>query len=150
MKGNSYNKLKLTLLPFLLDFAEDDVHVSEGDVLAVDHSAVLAEFGPVLAVQVFAGSAGVTVDGEAAKRLLQSGQLHRCGRARASFTGPVRLSGKPLGQAVSRLFTVRPQRGRAHVGMLGCLDFKVIEVVSEGGNTTSSDHPCGVRAAVFS
>lgn len=52
---------------FLLDFAEDDVHVSEGDVLAVDHAAVLAELGPVLAVHLLAGSTSVTVDGEASK-----------------------------------------------------------------------------------
>lgn len=55
------------VVPFLLDFAEDDVHISEGDVLAVNHTAVLAEFGPVLAVHVLAGSAGVTMNGKAPK-----------------------------------------------------------------------------------
>lgn len=76
-------------MTFLLDFAEDDVHVREGDALAVNHAAVFAEFGPVLAVHVLAGSARVTVDGEASKRFFQSGQLHRCGRARAAVTGAV-------------------------------------------------------------
>lgn len=76
---------------FLLDFAEDDVHVSEGDALAVNHVAVLAEFGPVLAVHLLARSSCVTVDGEASKRLLQSSQLHRCGRAHASIAGPIGL-----------------------------------------------------------
>ncbi len=55
------------LVPFLLDFAEDDVHVSEGDVLAVNHATVLAELGPVLAVHLLARCASVTVDGEAPK-----------------------------------------------------------------------------------
>lgn len=63
---------------FLLDFAEDDVHVSEGDALAVDHAAVLAEFGPVFAVHLLAGSASVAMDGKASKRFFQSGNLHWC------------------------------------------------------------------------
>lgn len=67
------------LVPSLLDFAEDDVHISEGDVLAVNHATVLAELGPVLAVHLLAGSASVTVNGKATKRLFQSGQLHRRG-----------------------------------------------------------------------
>lgn len=116
---------------FLLDFAEDDVHVGEGDVLAVDHAAVLAQLGPVLAVHLFAGGARVAVDGEAAKRLLQRGHLHRRGRAHPSIAGPVGLGGKPLGRPVFRLFAVRPQRSRAQVGMFGRLDFEVVYVVSE-------------------
>lgn len=91
---------------FLLDFTEDDVHVGEGDVLAVNHATVLAEFGPVLAVHLLAGGASVTVDGEAPERLFQSGHLHRCGRA--SLAGAIRLSGKPFGGPVSGVITVRP------------------------------------------
>lgn len=78
-------------MAFLLDFAEDDVHISEGDALAVDHATVLAELGPVLAVHLLAGSASVTMDGEAPEGLLQSGQLYWCGRPHTSFTGPIRL-----------------------------------------------------------
>ncbi len=42
-KNSIYLAFRAHLVPFLLDFAEDDVHVSEGDVLAVNHAAVLAE-----------------------------------------------------------------------------------------------------------
>lgn len=115
----------------LLDFAEDDVHVGEGDVLAVNHAAVLAELGPVLAVHLLAGGARVAVDGEAAEGLLQRGQLHRCGRAGTSVAGAVGLGGQPLGRTVFRLLGVRPQRRRGHVGVFRCLDFEVVVVVSE-------------------
>lgn len=54
-------------MTFLLDFAEDDVHVSQGDTLAVNHAAVFAQFGPVFAVHVLAGSTSVAMDGEASK-----------------------------------------------------------------------------------
>lgn len=54
-------------MTFLLDFAEDDVHISEGNVLAIDHATVLTELGPVLAMHLLAGSTSVTVDGEAPK-----------------------------------------------------------------------------------
>lgn len=114
---------------FLLDFAEDDVHVGEGDVLAVDHAAVLADLGPVLAVHLLAGGACVAMDGEAAEGLLQRGQLHRRGRAGAPVAGAVGIGRQPLGRAVSGLFVVRPQRRRGHVGMFRCLDFKVFAVV---------------------
>lgn len=69
------NRVSVRPLP-LLDFAEYDVHVGEGDVLAVNHAAVLAELGPVLAVHLLAGGARVAMDGEAAEGLLQRGQLH--------------------------------------------------------------------------
>ena len=98
----------IRLVPFLLDFAEDDVHVSEGDVLAVNHGAVFAEFGPVLAVHLLAGGAGVTVNGKASKRLLQGGQLHRRGRAHSSIAGSIRISGKPFGRSIFRLVTMGP------------------------------------------
>lgn len=52
---------------FLLDFGEDDVHISEGDVLAVNHATVLAEFGPVLSMHIFTRSASVTMDGKTSK-----------------------------------------------------------------------------------
>lgn len=100
MKGRNPKRLKkkweylrytLHLVSFLLDFAEDDVHVGEGDILAVNHATVFAEFGPVLAMHFFAGSASVTVDGKASKCLFQSCHFHWCGRPHASFTGPIRL-----------------------------------------------------------
>lgn len=96
------------VVTLLLDFAEDDVHVSQGDTLAVNHAAVFAELGPVFAVHVLAGSASVAVDGEAPERLFQSGQLHRRGRAHASITGAVRVGGKPFGGSVSGLFGMWP------------------------------------------
>lgn len=74
--GNSWHvpkcatQCKMHLHPYSLDFAKDDVHVGEGDALAVDHAAVLAKLGPVLAVHVLAGGTGVPVDGEAPERLL--------------------------------------------------------------------------------
>lgn len=76
---------------FLLDFTEDDVHVSEGDVLAVNHATVLAKLGPVLAMHLLAGGAGVTVNGEATECFFQCSQLYRRGRPHTSFTGPVRV-----------------------------------------------------------
>lgn len=96
------------LHPYSLDFAKDDVHVGEGDALAVDHAAVLAELGPVLAVHFLAGGAGVTVDGEAPERLLQSGQLYGRRGTHASFAGAIRVRRKPFGRPVFRLVRVRP------------------------------------------
>lgn len=123
----------LSLSAPLLDFAEDDVHVGEGDVLAVNHAAVLAELGPVLAVHLLAGGARVAVDGEATEGLLQRGQLHRCGRAGAPVAGAVGLGGQPLGRTVFGVLGVRPQRRTGHVGVFGCLDFEVVAVVPEKG-----------------
>lgn len=117
----------------LLDFAEYDVHVGEGDALAVNHAAVLAELGPVFAVHLLAGGACVAVDGEAAEGLFQRGQLHRRRRAGASVAGAVGLGGEPLGRAVLGLLCVRPERRRRHVGVFCRLDFKVVTVVSEKG-----------------
>lgn len=75
----------------LLDFAEDDVHICEGDALAVDHATILAELGPVLAVHFLAGGPGVPVDGKAPEGLLQSGQLYGSGGTHSSFAGAVRI-----------------------------------------------------------
>lgn len=101
-------RLRLLSL-FLLDFAEDDVHVCQGDALAVNHAAVFAEFGPVLAVHFLASSTCVAVDGEALEGLFQSCHLHRCGGTLSSLTGPVGLGGQPFGRSVFRVFAVRSQ-----------------------------------------
>lgn len=50
-----------------LDFGEDDVHVGAGDVLSVHDSAVFAQFGPVLPVQLLPRGLRVPVDGELLK-----------------------------------------------------------------------------------
>lgn len=59
------------MLEILLDFAENDVHVSGGDVLAIDDVAVLAELCKVLAIHLLSCGLGVAVD-----RKLLEGSLH--------------------------------------------------------------------------
>lgn len=81
----------------LLDFWEDDVHVREGDAFVVYDAAVLAQFGPVLAVHILPSGAGVSVDGEASESLFQWCELYRRPGAGCSFAGPVRLCGETLG-----------------------------------------------------
>lgn len=95
-------------MAYLLYFAENNVNISEGDVFPIDHTAVFTEFGPVLAMHLLAGSTSVTMDGKASKGLFQSGDLHRCGRAHTSITGPIRLRRKPFGCSVFGVFTVWP------------------------------------------
>ena len=57
----------MMMMLYSLDFAEDNVHVSEGNALAINHTTVFAEFGPVLAMQILACSASVAVDGKTSK-----------------------------------------------------------------------------------
>lgn len=57
----------------LLHFGEDNVHVGAGDVLVVSDLAVLAQFGPVLPVQLLPGCLCVSMNSksfESQKELL--------------------------------------------------------------------------------
>lgn len=45
-----------------LHFGEYYVHISAGDILAINYLAVLAKFGPVLPVQLLSCGFGVSVD----------------------------------------------------------------------------------------
>lgn len=51
-----------------LYFGKDNVNVGAGDVLAIDDPTVFAQFGPVLPVQLFPSSFGVTVNRKSLKR----------------------------------------------------------------------------------
>ncbi len=115
----------------LLDFREDYVHVCEGDVLAIDDAAVFTQFGPVLAVHVFAGGSCVSVDGEAAEGLLQRGDLHRRFSSRSSVARAVGRGGQAFGCVIFWGFAVRPQGGTVGYGVFGGLNFKLLHVAGE-------------------
>ena len=73
----------------VLDLAEDDVHVGDGHVPAVDHLAVPAQLGPVLAMHLLPGGPGVPVHRKPPEGLLQGAELRA--RGGRPLAGTLRL-----------------------------------------------------------
>ncbi len=59
-----------------LDFCEDNIYISAGDILAVNNFAVFAQFSPVFSIHLLSSGFGVTMN---SKRLKGAQKLvHFC------------------------------------------------------------------------